>query len=57
MSNSADSAPTQMMFLNSWRWRGSVYSALQIWVSGMPITLMSARNCPGGMARVESYIR
>ncbi len=44
MPNSADSAPMQMMFLNSWRWRGSVYSALQIAVSGTPMTLMSDRN-------------
>src|SRR6266446_6378534 len=30
-----------MMFLNSWRWRTSVYSRLQIAVSGAPITVMS----------------
>ena len=29
-----------MMFLNNWRWRGSLYSRLQISVSGAPITLL-----------------
>ena len=47
MSSSADSAPTYMMFLNSWRWRGSLYSRLQISVSGTPTTLMSSRNFDG----------
>jgi allophanate hydrolase subunit 2 len=43
------------MFLNSWRWRGSaVDGALQISVSGMPITLMSGRNFDGGSGRVLS---
>ncbi len=42
------------MFLNSCRWRGSVYSLLQIWVSGTPMTLMSVRILPGGSARVLS---
>ena len=36
------------MFLNSWRWRASVYSRLQISVSGAPMTLMSSRNFDGG---------
>ena len=54
MSSSAESAPTYMMFLNSWRWRGSVYSRLQIAVSGTPITVMSGRNFDGGIGLVES---
>ncbi len=37
-----------MMFLNSCRWRGSLYVLLQICVSGMRMTLMSARILPGG---------
>jgi hypothetical protein len=54
LSSIADSAPTYMMFLNSWRWRGSVYSRLAIAVSGTPITVMSGRNFDGGIGLVES---
>jgi hypothetical protein len=43
-----------MMFLKSCRWRASVYSRLQISVSGMPITLMSSRNLEAGSGLVES---
>ncbi len=43
-----------MMFLNSWRWRGSVYSRLQIAVSGTPMTVMSSRNFEAGSGLVES---
>jgi len=42
------------MFLNSWRWRGSANTALQISVSGMPMTLMSARSSSGARGRVLS---
>ena len=54
MSSRAESAPTYMMFLNSWRWRGSLYSRLQISVSGTPTTLMSSRSFAGGTGFVES---
>ena len=43
-----------MMFLNSWRWRGSEYTALVISVSGMPMTSMSSRNFDGGSGLVLS---
>ena len=43
-----------MMFLNSWRWRESVYSLLLISVSGTPMTLMSLRNFDAGSGLVES---
>jgi hypothetical protein len=42
------------MFLNSWRWRGSVYSRLQMAVSGTPITVMSSRNFDLGIGLVQS---
>ena len=42
------------MFLNSCRWRGSLYTALQISVSGMPITCTSSLNFDGGNGLVES---
>ena len=42
------------MFLNSWRWRASVYAALQIAVSGMPSTVTSSRKRDGGSGLVES---
>ena len=42
------------MFLNNWRWRGSLYSALQISVSGTPIGVTSVRNLDGGSGLVES---
>ena len=42
------------MFLNSWRWRGSLYSRLQIAVSGTPMTVMSSRNLDFGIGLVES---
>ena len=41
-----------MMFLNSWRWRGSLYSRLQISVSGMPMTVMSGLNFAAGIGYV-----
>jgi hypothetical protein len=43
-----------MMFLNSWRWRGSIYSRLQIAVSGTPITVMSSRKREAGSGLVLS---
>jgi hypothetical protein len=54
MPSRAVSAPTYMMFLNSWRWRASLYSRLQISVSGMPSTVMSSRKRERGSALVES---
>jgi hypothetical protein len=42
------------MFLKSCRWRGSLYVALQISVSGMPSTLMSSRNFDFGIGFVLS---
>ena len=54
MSSRAVSAPTYMMFLNSWRWRGSLYWRLQIAVSGMPITVTSLRNFDVGSGFVLS---
>ena len=38
----------------SWRWRGSAYVALQICMSGMPITCTSSRNLEAGSGLVES---
>jgi hypothetical protein len=43
-----------MMFLKSWRWRGSVYVELVIAVSGTPSTVMSSRNFDDGIGFVES---
>ena len=42
------------MFLKSWRWRGSVYVALQISISGIATTVTSSRNFDGGSGLVES---
>ena len=57
MSSNSDSAPTYMMFLNSWRWRGSLQVRLQIAVSGTPIACTSSRNFDFGNGRVESWNR
>src|SRR6202011_3819706 len=46
-----------MMFLKSCRCRASVYSRLQIAVSGAPMMLMSSRNFDGGRGFVESKNR
>src|ERR1700744_3540527 len=46
-----------MMFLNSCRCRGSVYSRLQIAVRGTPMTVMASRNFDFGIGLVESYSR
>src|SRR5258708_6163182 len=46
-----------MMFLNSWHWRVSEYSRLQIAVRGTAMTVMSSRNFEAGIGLVLSQSR